>query len=143
MKSIVQKRKMGELKIVSHGAEFPQMHEASVELDLEQLNHDRRGNLNQPKILLELQVVARDEQQLDKDELGKQLPPKCEGGVGHQQSLSRVDGRDFHRKLLSSWRYQNWTRVQFSLVLHHHTYNFAKRLFHGLNVGHEGMRWTI
>ena len=142
MRPIVQKMRMGELKIVSHEAEFPQRHGASVELDLEQLNHDRRGNLNQPKILLELQVVARDGRQLGKGELGKQLPPKCEGGVGHQQSFSRVDGRDFHRKLLSNWRYQNWTRVQFSLVLHHHTCNFAKRLFHGLNVGHEGMKRT-
>ena len=54
----VQKKKMEEWKIVSHGVESPQRREANVELDLEQPNRDRRGNLNQPKILLEQRVVA-------------------------------------------------------------------------------------
>ena len=35
MESIAQNRKMEELKIVSHVAECPQMHEADGELDLE------------------------------------------------------------------------------------------------------------
>ena len=143
MESIAQKRKMEELKIVSPGAAILQMREANVELYLGWLSHCRRGSLNQPRILLELQVVVQDELQLGKGELDKQLLLKCEGGAGHQRSFSMVDGRGFHRRLLSSWKYRNWTGVRFSLVLHRHTYNFARRPFHKLNVGHEGMKWTI
>ena len=58
MEPTVQKKKMEEWKIVSLEVESPQRREANVELDLEQPIRDRRGNLNQPKILLEQQVVA-------------------------------------------------------------------------------------
>ena len=55
---IVQKMKMEELKIVSHEAESPRRHEANVELDQGQLNHDQKEDPSQPEILLEKQVVA-------------------------------------------------------------------------------------
>ena len=58
MRPIVQKMRMEELKIVSHGAEFPRRHEANVELDQGQLNHDQRGDLSQLHNLLEKRVEA-------------------------------------------------------------------------------------
>ena len=55
---IVQKMKMGELKIVSHEAEFPRGPEVNVGLDQGQLSHDQKGDLSRLRNLLEKQVEA-------------------------------------------------------------------------------------